>query len=81
MLVKKNKDVRVTILTSEKSNISKIDVEKFNKEFSDKFINFAMIWRRFLNPVRYVRKNIIKQIQYDYFSTQLRKFIAQVSAP
>ena len=33
MLVKKNKDVKVTILTSEKSNISKLDVQKFNKEY------------------------------------------------
>ena len=33
MLVKKNKDVKVTILTSEKSNISKLDIEKFNKEY------------------------------------------------
>ena len=33
MLVKKNKNVRVTILTSEKSNISKLDIQKFNKEY------------------------------------------------
>ena len=33
MLVKKNKDVKVTILTSEKSNISKLDIQKFNKEY------------------------------------------------
>ena len=33
MLVKKNKNVKVTILTSEKSNISKLDIQKFNKEY------------------------------------------------
>lgn len=33
MLVKKNKDVKVTILTSEKTNISKLDIQKFNKEY------------------------------------------------
>ena len=33
MLVKKNKNVEVVILTSEKSNISKLDVQKFNKEY------------------------------------------------
>lgn len=35
MLVKKNKNVKVTILTSEKSNISKLDVQKFNKEYPE----------------------------------------------
>ena len=33
MLTKKNRNVKVTILTSKRSNISKIDVEKFNKEY------------------------------------------------
>ena len=33
MLVKKNKGVEVVILTSEKSNISKLDIQKFNKEY------------------------------------------------
>ena len=33
MLVKKNKDVEVVILTSNKSNISNLDVPKFNKEY------------------------------------------------
>lgn len=33
MLAKKNKNVEVMILTSEKSNISKLDVQKFNKEY------------------------------------------------
>ena len=33
MLIKKNKNVEVVILTSEKSNISKLDVQKFNKEY------------------------------------------------
>ena len=33
MLTKKNRNVSVIILTSERSNISKIDVEKFNKEY------------------------------------------------
>ena len=44
MLIKKNKNVEVVILTSDKSNISKLDVQKFNKEYpvlkiakSDKF--------------------------------------------
>jgi len=33
MLKKKNKDVEAVILTSEKSNISKLDVQKFNQEY------------------------------------------------
>ncbi len=33
MLAKKNKNVEVVILTSEKSNISKLDMQKFNKEY------------------------------------------------
>ena len=44
MLSKKQKNVEVVILTSDKSNISKLDVQKFNKEYptlkiakSDKF--------------------------------------------
>ena len=33
MLAKKNKDAEVVILTSNKSNISKLDITKFNKEY------------------------------------------------
>lgn len=33
MLTKKNKNVEVVILTSEKSNIQNIDIQKFNKEY------------------------------------------------
>lgn len=33
MLTKKNNNVEVVILTSDKSNIQKIDIEKFNKEY------------------------------------------------
>lgn len=33
MLTKKNKDVEVVILTSNKSNIEKLDIQKFNKEY------------------------------------------------
>jgi hypothetical protein len=33
MLTKKNKNVEVVVLTSDKSNISKLDVQKFNKEY------------------------------------------------
>ena len=33
MLTKKNKDVKVIILTSNKTNISKLDILKFNKEY------------------------------------------------
>ena len=33
MLTKKNKNVEAVILTSEKSNIQKIDIQKFNKEY------------------------------------------------
>lgn len=33
MLTKKNKDVEVVILTSDKINIEKIDIQKFNKEY------------------------------------------------
>ena len=34
MLTKKNNNVEVVILTSEKSNIQQIDIQKFNKEYS-----------------------------------------------
>ena len=33
MLAKKNKDVEVVILTSQNSNIRKIDIQKFNKQY------------------------------------------------
>lgn len=33
MLTKKNKNIEVIILTSDKSNIEKIDIQKFNKEY------------------------------------------------
>ena len=33
MLTKKKNNVEITILTSEKSNIKKIDIQKFNKEY------------------------------------------------
>ena len=33
MLTKKNKNVEVIIITSDKSNIENIDVKKFNKEY------------------------------------------------
>ena len=33
MLTKKNNNVEVVILTSEKSNIQQIDIQKFNKEY------------------------------------------------
>ena len=33
MLAKKNKNVEAVILTSEKSNISKLDIQKFNKQY------------------------------------------------
>ena len=33
MLAKKNKGVKAIILTSNKSNIGKIDIQKFNKEY------------------------------------------------
>ena len=33
MLTKKNKNVEVVIITSEKSNIENIDIKKFNKEY------------------------------------------------
>ena len=33
MLSKKNKNVEVVILTSNKSNIQKLDIDKFNKEY------------------------------------------------
>ena len=33
MLSKKNKNVEVVILTSKKSNISKLDMQQFNKEY------------------------------------------------
>ena len=33
MLTKKNKGVKVVIITSEKSNMSKLDIQKFNKQY------------------------------------------------
>ena len=33
MLIKKNKDVEVNLITSEKNNISKLDIQKFNQEY------------------------------------------------
>ena len=33
MLTKKNKGIEVNIITSDKSNISKLDIQKFNKEY------------------------------------------------
>ena len=33
MLTKKNNNVEVVILTSDKSNIKQIDIQKFNKEY------------------------------------------------
>ena len=33
MLIKKNKNVEVVIITSNKSNIENIDIKKFNKEY------------------------------------------------
>ena len=33
MLTKKNNDVKVVILTSNKTNISKLDIQKFNREY------------------------------------------------
>lgn len=33
MLTKKNNNVKVVILTSDKSNIQQIDIQKFNKEY------------------------------------------------
>ena len=33
ILTKKNKDVKVIIITSEKSNIAKLDIQKFNKQY------------------------------------------------
>lgn len=39
MLTKKNKGVSVTIITSEKSSISKLDIQKFNKEYPTLQIN------------------------------------------
>ena len=33
MLTKKNKNVEVVIITSDKSNIENIDIKKFNKEY------------------------------------------------
>lgn len=35
MLAKKNKNVEVTIITTDKSNIQKIDIQKFNKEYPE----------------------------------------------
>lgn len=56
MLEKKNTNVEVIIITSNKSNISKLDIQKFNKEYPvlkvakiDKFHDrFIIIDKRFI---------------------------------
>ena len=64
MLVKKTKGVEVVILTSEKSNILKLDIQKFNKEYSilkvarsDKFHDrFIVIDNKELYHLRCINK-------------------------
>ena len=46
MLTKKNKNVEVVLLTSDKSNIQKIDIQKFNKEFT------AIYFRTYINRIK-----------------------------
>lgn len=49
MLAKKNKNVEVVIVTSEKSNISKLDIQKFNQEyFSLKVVKTNKFHDRFI---------------------------------
>ena len=41
MLSKKNKDVEVVILTSSNSNIRKIDIQKFNKQYPNLKLSYT----------------------------------------
>jgi transposase-like protein len=70
MLVKKNKNVEVVILTSEKTNISKLDIQKFNKEYpilkvakSNKFHDrFIIIDNSELYHLRSFNKRLGKEV-------------------
>ena len=71
MLAKKNKDVEAVILTSEKSNISKLDIQKFNKEyFSLKVAKTDKFHDRFIvidNKELYHCRCIIKRFRKEVF--------------
>ena len=70
MLAKKNKNVEAVILTSEKSNISKLDIQKFNKEYfslkvakTDKFHDrFIVIDNKELYHCRCITKRFRKKV-------------------
>ena len=70
MLAKKNKGVNAVILTSEKSNISKLDIQKFNKEYfslkvakTDKFHDrFIVIDNKELYHCRCITKRFRKKV-------------------
>ena len=73
MLTKKNKDVEVVILTSGKSNILKLDVQKFNKEYpilkiakTNKFHDrFIVIDNKELYHLRSINKGLRKKVLWD----------------
>lgn len=73
MLTKKNKDVEVVILTSDKSNILKLDVQKFNKEYpilkiakTNKFHDrFIVIDNKELYHLRSINKGLRKKVLWD----------------
>ena len=73
MLTKKNKDIEVVILTSDKSNISKLDMQKFNKEYpilkaakTDKFHDrFIVIDNKELYHVRSFNKRFGQKMLWD----------------
>ena len=70
MLAKKNKNVEAVILTSEKNNISKLDIQKFNKEYfslkvakTDKFHDrFIVIDNKELYHCRCLTKRFRKEV-------------------
>ena len=82
MLAKKNKNVEVVILTSEKSNISKLDIQKFNKEYAtlkvsktDKFHDrFIIIDNKELYHCRSFTKRPRKEMFCNFQNRRYRIF-------
>ena len=71
MLAKKNKNVEVVILTSEKSNITKLDIQKFNKEYATlKVAKTDKFHDRFItidNKELYHCRCLIKRLRQEMF--------------
>ena len=72
ILVKKNKNVEVVILTSKNSNISKLDIQKFNKEYpilkvakTDKFHDrFIIIDNKELYIIQQKTSEVLKLLRF-----------------